>query len=692
MSYLYNELRSIWNNRRICASFLLLLFVNFIFLIVYVNSDSVDALKYRQTKKDIINNKYGIMDIYIQDTEDETNKALYSEFSKIGEYGEYKDRVVEQAEGFKKISIFQTKFSVNNIKKTEEDYSKLYDLNIWFVGSYGLNRGLKYAGGIITSIILIVILTLESIMRDKRNGLINLYKTTIKGDGRLIIVKFIAIYICVILFYGLAYAMDLIISVLLYGDVNTSAPVQCIPEYMECGYRLSIGGLLALDYIYKLIIFAMLLAMVILINMVADNELMVLVLSIVYAVFSVLISLFGDRTGRIFLYRFFSGKLFDTKTFFQYLNYNMLNHAVSSFILDTGMCIVVMVICILISCNYYEQKEMFYKDIRLFDKLYIKRKNKEYKYSLCFLESDKLWRGYKMIYFMLLLVVIQIYTYSNKQISWSISDYSYKYYMKQIEGDITEDKLEYINKERERFVELERQLNELEADYTTGKVTESSYIYIEEKLANEMSMQDGFDRCQSYVDYILEMNNAYITAGDDNFYKVGFVYNRGYDMLIGKKSYERRIINAIMLYVMAFCIATFIYLQDYRYKINELLSTTKNYKKLIHTKHINTLVILFFTYIIIYIPEFIWTYHYVGMSAGGYNIRSLRGMSNINLDISISEYMILLYLIRYLCMIIITTIFVITAKKTKRVFSAFIGAFMMVIMPLIICYLCLIGC
>ena len=199
-------------------------------------------------------------------------------------------------------------------------------------------------------------------------------------------------------------------------------------------------------------------------------------------------------------------------------------------------------------------------------------------------------------------------------------------------------------------------------------------------------MQDGFDRCQSYVDYILDMNNAYITAGDDNFYKVGFVYNRGYDMLIGKKSYERRIINAIMLYVMAFCIATFIYLQDYRYKINELLSTTKNYKKLIHTKHINTLLILFFTYIIIYIPEFIWTYHYVGMSAGGYNIRSLRGMSNINLDISISEYMILLYLIRYLCMIIITTIFVITAKKTKRVFSAFIGAFMIVVMPLIICY------
>ena len=80
-----------------------------------------------------------------------------------------------------------------------------------------------------------------------------------------------------------------------------------------------------------------------------------------------------------------------------------------------------------------------------------------------------------MIFVILLLVIFQVYIYQNKSVRWSTNEYVYQYYISQIEGVITQGKLDYITSEAERYANLHKDGDQVEQDYDTGKITEEEY-------------------------------------------------------------------------------------------------------------------------------------------------------------------------------------------------------------------------
>ena len=126
------------------------------------------------------------------------------------------------------------------------------------------------------------------------------------------------------------------------------------------------------------------------------------------------------------------------------------------------------------------------------------------------------------------------------------------------------------------------------------------------------------------------------------------MYDRGYDLLIGDKSVESRRLNAIMFLTFGFIILSFMYLSDYKDKINELVMTTEKYRTLDRIKTIKSVVVLVFAYVAIYGTEFLWITKNIDLEGSGYSICSLYSMRESAFNVTILQYLIIVQLVRIL--------------------------------------------
>lgn len=83
-----------------------------------------------------------------------------------------------------------------------------------------------------------------------------------------------------------------------------------------------------------------------------------------------------------------------------------------------------------------------------------------------------------MIFVIFLLVGFQVYIYQNKSVRWSANEYAYQYYISQIEGVVTQEKLDYIASEEEWYEKLHEEEDRVDRDYAAGKITEKKSIMI----------------------------------------------------------------------------------------------------------------------------------------------------------------------------------------------------------------------
>lgn len=164
------------------------------------------------------------------------------------------------------------------------------------------------------------------------------------------------------------------------------------------------------------------------------------------------------------------------------------------------------------------------------------------------------------------------------------------------------------------------------------------------------------------------------------------MYDRGYDLLIGDKSVESRRLNAIMFLTFGFIILSFMYLSDYKDKINELVMTTEKYRTLDRIKTIKSVVVLVFAYVAIYGTEFLWITKNIDLEGSGYSIYSLYSMRESAFNVTILQYLIIVQLVRILIFALLSVLFVFIGKKVKNTFYMLGGALLIVVLPLVFMY------
>lgn len=684
MAYLKNELQNMLHNRRIWLSFCVLLFLNVFFYMIYINADTIDHSVYKDMCNKIKAGDLDVADLLMENPESPEVQNIFDEYMAVGEYSSYLEKVEKEADDNLEAVIFQNEFSISNLHKTKADYSKLKGLELTFSGTHGICRWLTYSGSLPIVIAFIVIVSIEAIIRDKKNGLLNLYKTTEKGDGRLIVHKFLAVSVMVVLLWLCIYVSNLLITELIYGPVNKRLPVQCLSDYLGFGYRINIYEFLLLDFGCKIVGLLVLLFIVSSVSVISSSETMVFVKCAALFLAVMAIAKVSNLAGNEGMYRLFSGTILDTSDFFRYLNYNIFNHAVNANLVDILVYLLVMLGLLCLSCVYFERKEIYYRQIELFRK---KKSGFSGIHGISFLESYKLWLGYKMIYLLLLFVFVVGLMYSEKQVHWGISEYSYRYYVKQIEGDITEDKIEYLSEEELKFKSLEEEQAELGQLLYDGKISQNQYNNKIKTIDEQLSHQNGFLMCKEYAEYVIDKRDRLVLAGEDNKPPLGFVYERGIKMLVGKQSMQTRILHAIIFLVFIFILFTFLYLEDYRDKIHDIIVITDKYKELGRIKRKKAVLIFVFAYSLLYGSELLWICRNVGMTGLNYSIYSITGMGNALLNVPILLYIILVNLLRILGFAALSTGFVLVGKKARNSFYVLGGALLFIVLPLVFLYL-----
>ena len=184
----------------------------------------------------------------------------------------------------------------------------------------------------------------------------------------------------------------------------------------------------------------------------------------------------------------FGGRIFNSERFFRYLNYNIFNNAVSAIMVDIIIFAVIIVVGICISCVYFMNKEIYYNQIMIGSRLKARLFGGYRIRGLGALESYKLWIGYKMIFVLLLLVFIIGYMYYGKTMKWGISEIYYRHYVNQIAGDVTEEKMDYLESEKENFDKLRLEYEEVIQKYDAGEISYDKYNRANDSILTSCTM------------------------------------------------------------------------------------------------------------------------------------------------------------------------------------------------------------
>lgn len=670
VGFVGNEIFRVFNNRKLWLIMCGMLLLNIGILLVSFSMDDIDPSEYRQAKKEAGEQTDTIFEHYMNDMESPVYKRLFDEYMSIQEYDIYVQGVMDNADESSQVSIFQDEFSKNNLKKTKEDYSKFKGVVPQFTGSYGLERAMNFfATDIIVFVVIIIVVNLL-VMQDKKSGVLNLLKATRYGDGRLILTKTLTAFLYVGLFGIVVYAANIAMAVGLYGEISFDAPVQSMLGYAKTAIGQSIGDFVIIVGVHKIFTYGVLTVLAVLFAILSSNEV------IMYVLFGILCSVelsvyaSGKLLNNMLLKRTTIINMLNPDDFYKYYNYDIFHKPISAIFMDS-LLFAVLIAAVLYICTYvFSRKETEYRNAAKY-----RGKGKEGRiYGLTLLDGYKFLFGYKVIFVLIAILVLQFVTYKDKHARWHDSELYYRGYMKQIEGEVTDAKVEFINSEILRMQELHEILDELNYEYNNKIISYAEYENLSGRIWNELKKENAILRCKKYVDYILSRPEP----------DAEFVYDRGWNYIFGSDTYRNDVKNAVILMLAVLIAVAFMYGEEYRYGMDRLINISAKHKQLQVKKAFIVLLYIAVMFLLIYLTELLWANREFGLTNGNISCVSIMCLSNVNGSISIWGYCTLLWVTRLVTIGVISLLTACLCKCIKNSNYAIIFVSIIVILPLLL--------
>ena len=267
--------------------------------------------------------------------------------------------------------------------------------------------------------------------------------------------------------------------------------------------------------------------------------------------------------------------------------------------------------------------------------------------SLWYHEFYKIFITQKILLVLMIVAGLQIFLNQPKDhMVASVDDYFFRQYMQKLSGPLTEEKLQFIQSEKEKYEELNTTYLKFLSE---GK---SSFV-----LEQKLKPYQAFQWVQERLDYLKKNEGAY------------FIYDRPYQELTAGRNHKNDAILAFgYILLLILCVAG-IFGMDYQMQLNHLCSITYRGKfqqvfiKIFYGFLLNLLLSL-----LVYIPFTfkIWNSYHMEQSTLEYPINSLPYLSHLGADITIAQYLRLVYICRILYAVIISLLIFYLAKKFRN--------------------------
>ena len=579
-----------------------------------------------------------------------TQAEFYSHFAYQLEYQNdypaYIKSILKNAQNLSSKKLFsnKTSYSYKSIQKSANDFSKNKNIKLSLVNDLPVSAVLNYQIGDFILILICVFMAISFVSEKNVNLLIN----TCKNGRRILKMKQLPILILFSLFFSFAiYISEMLISLKIYdAPMNLYALIQSTDIFSDCILHINFLQLFAIHILFKAIIASMIALTIWLFISLSSN--IILVSAIAGVITSIELLLYKNisaQSNLSILKTFNIFSLFDYRSISEYNLVSVFSKPVRA---EKAVWIIVLLVIFIISAlilisanrNYpiKSPKKAFRVLHVLFDKLsefYAKLQSVIYAGRF---ETFKIMHIGKGLLVVIAFLLIIGFNFNTNPLVFSSTEAFLNDYYEEYGGELSEKVYKNIEKMRSEADAVESEYNFKSEQYASGEISLEEYELAAAKNEAYDTQRKAVDKLTEQIDRIESLSQKGI--------KPVLVNELGYNNLFYSQSNQTQILILICAVVILFSSVFSIEKGSNMLILNHC---SKNGRKQLYFKKIFTVIPkTFILTLVSYLSLILQNNYLYKLGKMNANIHNLECLQEINLNLSIAEYVILNFIFEFI--------------------------------------------
>ena len=453
-------------------------------------------------------------------------------------YAEHLEGIAKDAEQLQRSTIlFQDKtFSARNILDIAEAYSRLERSSLSWCPSEGV---LLITGNSYTDILILfsmIILCLALTTSERMLGYHAIIRTAPNGCNRSWLYKLRILIVLAVGITALFYIISFYVSYHLIGW-NPALPVQSMISYYNCPYEMTISQFLLVFLILKTLAIICLSVLVFALGCIFSDLLRPAACVIIGIIISYILWHRIDRSSWLGILKEFNViALLDTKHYFETaVNVNVAEYPLSA--VSAGIIFACISFIISIPISKYYWKRILETDCPTVVRS-AHRIHESHTKSLLFCEVEKLLlTNHALLIWGVMAVMLALGLTVPNEITET--QYFYRQYVDVLEGSLSEEKAEFLEKEAAHIAEANAQISMLSEKLSEGEILPETFAILSSEWDIPLSKQSAF-----YAAYDQYMELAELQAGG---YQVEFLDETGWILLFSEWGKAVDTLNGLLI-------------------------------------------------------------------------------------------------------------------------------------------------
>lgn len=592
---------------------------------------------------------------------------LREECDGVVNYQDFLESIRAQADSMTAVSIFAKPdtFNYRSILKTPPAYKNVQDVVPIFDVSKGLTLATDNSFTDILCGFILLFSVLSIMLYDREQGMSGLLFSMRRGRGYLIMTKLAALAITLLGAVLLIYIENLIIGGILYGLGDLMRPIQSVSGFIGCNLRINVWEYLILYVLFKFIAFFCIGAVLSLIAVNTRNTVSFYGISAAVIIIEGVLYVLIHPLSIYSIFRYINLIAFTkvNEVFCNYKNINFFEQPVPLVPTALSALIIITATCGFLSSYLYSKKRNL-EFRRLGFKRGLgrgKRVHSQLWYTLY--KSLILQKGALVIAVFIVVSVFMSQTFYKK---YDQADVYYEYYTEKAEGRITAETLDFFESEKERFEDLQTQLDEL-------RQNEPSNYTAQNELSKQLAPTMGFNPAYERLQQIKDIDGAYM------------FYDTGYKRALGKAGYDDDMKYALAaMFLLLFLVSPLI-ANDNKYRMSFIISSTASGKQSYIRRNLLTAALYGLLAALIWIlPYSVTISQYYGNGGLLGSLKSITDFADFPLNMKLWQYVLLVAALRILFVIVSALVMLWVSSRCRNTTSAVLINFAVFVLPIIV--------
>lgn len=609
-------------------------------------------------------------------------EQLYEEIQRIDQYPDYLQDIQKKAEFGESISIFQSQdaFSIRNAKKTAQAFQGLENLELDLNRSSMIEQTTGFQGTDLFLVLLVFWVCSLLAAEEKGSDLFSLLRPLKLGRSRLMTGKLCVCLVSVACLCLTFLVENFVISGYQYGFARLDLPLQTISEYSGSALHESVGQYLALYYVSKVLALYLLGLWFFLfalfsrtIPLYYGKVLVFLALSyVLYAVIP------GNSMAQILKYVNAIFFIRVSPVYRYYFSLNIVGIPLDMPTVFWGTSLILAAILSGLLLFRFSNQE-----VTAFER---RGKHKRQKTGIGMHTNLLLHEGRKILItngaglVLALFAAFQFYSVSQRSAYLSYEEYYYREYMLALEGGTREQTQEMIEKESQRYEQLDELWEEAYLKWEEGEINDRELAQTQDLISEQTKGRNAFARVLERVEYVMDYEKQHGEA-------LELVYEGGWNYLFGREEppYKTDMLRAVALVLMMIVALSGVFPMEYStHMINLMTCYKRGRMDTVKRKGFLCLGISTCLYLLNYIPELLYASRIYGLHEWGACIYSIPTLAEFPIGLSIGGYAALLFGIRYLMMLSVLSLLLAISLYGKSIVNTMLSLLFILAAPLLL--------